>query len=214
VIVYDMEQGSSEWLQVRLGKVTGTRAAALLAPARKGAAESAKAATLREELICERLTHEPAVTPYQNADMKRGIEQEPDAVLAYEVESGALVRRYGFIAHDTLAAGCSPDGIVGEFAGVIECKCPRSLTHLAYLREGTLPDEYRAQVLHAVWVTGAQWCDFVSFDPRFPPHLQLFILRVTPAPEELQHYELLLRLFLSTVDTDVAALLARAEPAA
>jgi hypothetical protein len=101
-------------------------------------------------------------------------------------------------------AGCSPDGHVREWEGLIELKCPESTTHLEYLQAGVVPEEYRGQIVHSLWVTGAQWCDFVSFDDRFPEHLQLFIVRVKRADVDIDGYALAASLFLSEVEKEVA----------
>jgi hypothetical protein len=101
-------------------------------------------------------------------------------------------------------AGCSPDGYVGEWEGIVEVKCPESTTHLEYLQGGVLPEDYRGQAIHALWITDARWCDFVSFDDRFPDHLQLFIARVKRTDVDVDAYALAASLFLSEVDREVA----------
>jgi hypothetical protein len=101
--------------------------------------------------------------------------------------------------------GPSADGEIGNFTGLVELKCPKSATHLSYLRSRTVPKDYLAQITHQIWLSNAQWCDFCSFDDRFPPALQLFITRVTRDSVDLKAYELLVRMFLAEVDRDVEA---------
>jgi hypothetical protein len=89
--------------------------------------------------------------------------------------------------------------------GLLEIKCPSATTHLEYLQAGALPEAYLPQVTHNLWITGAAWCDFVSFDDRFPPALQLVIVRVQRDEAALRSYELMARMFLREVDDQVAA---------
>lgn len=206
--VIDVPQGSPEWLQARSGRLTGSCAADMLAEIKKG--EAAARRNLRVRLVVERLTGQPQEDGFVSFDMQRGKDLEPEAFRAYEMESGEVALRYGFLAHRDLSVGFSPDGIVGDFEGLLELKCPKSATHLSYLRGGGLPAEYRPQILHGMWVTGAQWCDFCSFDPRFTPELQLFRVRIERTPEleiELAGYARLAEAFLAEVDDELAAVL-------
>lgn len=150
--------------------------------------------------------------------MQRGIDKEPDAIAAYEALTGNLVMPVGFITHDTLQAGCSPDGLVSH-DGIVEVKCPNTSTHLAYYdNPECLLDKYRAQVVHNLWITQRSWCDVVSFDDRLPPHLQLVIVRYDAHTDEhtaeIASYELLARQFLSEVDAAVAKYALRAQEVA
>jgi hypothetical protein len=151
---------------------------------------------------------------FVNADMRRGTELEPLARAAYEAQTGAFVEESGFLVHPELAAGCSLDGHLGHFDGILELKAPRAATHLKYLRAGGLPLEHKWQVVHNLFITGACYCDFVSYAPAFPPALQLFITRVTRDSVDLKAYELLVRLFLAEVDRDVEAVAQLAQMAA
>jgi len=170
--------------------------------------EAAARRDLRAQLVCERLTNSPQEDSYINAAMQRGIDKEQDALTAYEIQTGQMVMPCGFVAHDTLMAGCSPDGEIDHYTGILELKCPKSATHLAYLRSREVPKEYLWQIRHSLWITGAQWCDFASFDDRFPSHLQLLVLRVKREDVDLKAYELLVRLFLSECDKELESLTA------
>jgi len=172
-IVSEHPQGCAEWLQIRAGKATGSRAADILAKLKTGG-EAASRANYRTQLVTERLTGSPAENGFMNDAMKWGTEQEPFARIAYEAQTGELVQESGFTYLPDLAAGCSVDGFIdGDRLGIVEYKCPISTTHIEYLLGGKLPPKYEPQVTHNMWVTGAQFCDFASFDPRMPPHLQL-----------------------------------------
>lgn len=124
-----------------------------------------------------------------------------------------LVSTTGFLAHDELMAGCSPDGLIGDKGG-LELKCPKSATHLGYLRSGKVPGQYIAQITQSLLVTGRDWWDFASFDDRFPEALQLFCVRVNRADVDLKAYELAARLFLNEVQAEVDAVAEMARKAA
>lgn len=201
------EQRSPEWFAARFGRLTGSVAGDMLA-ALKGGGEAYQRRDLRARLVCERLTGQPQEDGYVNAVMQRGIDKEPDAFDAYEAQSGNLVRRTGFLSHDALMVGCSLDGDVENFAGIVELKCPKSATHLSYLKTNGVPPNHMPQILHNLWVTGAQWCDFVSFDDRFPDGLRLFIQRVPRVELDILAYEKVALKFLAEVDAEVAAMAA------
>lgn len=201
-VVY-AEQRTPEWKAARVGRLTASRAKDVLATIKSG--EAAARRDYRLQLVCERLTGEPQDSTFVNADMERGTELEPMAFAAYEGVTGTVLDRCGFVAHDELAIGCSPDGIVGDFDGLVELKVPRSATHLGYLRSGGVPPDHLAQLLHALWVTGAPWCDFVSYDPRFPVNLQLFRVRLERDEAQLAAYAEKALTFLAEVEREVEA---------
>lgn len=202
-MVVEAEQRSPEWFAARLGRLTGSRAADMLATIKSG--EAAARRDLRVQLVCERLTQTLQEDMFVNAAMQRGIDCEPLAFAAYESLTGLMAVRSGFLAHDTIAAGCSLDGHVGDFAGILEVKCPKSATHLRYLRGGVVPSDYLPQITHNLWITKAMWCDFLSFDDRFPAALQTFLVHVNAADLDLAAYETKALAFLAEVDTEVAA---------
>jgi len=201
--VIEAEQRSPEWFAARLGRLTGSRAADMLATIKSG--EAAARRDLRIQLVCERLTQTLQEDAFVNAAMQRGIDCEPLAFSAYESLTGNVAHRTGFLAHDTLAIGCSLDGHVGDFAGILEVKCPKSATHLGYLRGGKVPAAYIPQITHNLWVTGAAWADFLSFDDRFPVELQTFLVRHERNEQEIASYALAATLFLSEVAAEVDA---------
>lgn len=204
--IHEVEQRSTEWNAIRAGKVTGSCAEAILAVRKRGTGELAIRRDLRHRLVVERLTGLPVEDmPYKGKDLQHGIDCEPEAFAAYEAAEREIVTRVGFVEHDELQAGCSPDGYIGEWEGVLELKCPASSTHLDYIRENVIPAEYYGQLVHALWITNAAWADFVSFDPRMQrPELRLFRKRLARASVDLAAYELAVRLFLDEVDAAVA----------
>lgn len=202
--VHDAPQGTPDWLQARVGRLTASRAKDMLATVKSG--EAAARRDYRLELACERLTGEPAASVFVNDDMRRGTELEPEAFARYEATTGQLVSRVGFLAHTTLLAGGSPDGVIGDYEALIEIKAPRPANHVRYLRGDGVPKEHEAQCLHLLWLTGAAWIDFVSYCPAMPAHLRLYVARMTPTARALEGYDEKVRTFLAEVDTEVAAL--------
>lgn len=201
---HNVEQRSEDWRRLRAGRVTGSAADALLAERKKGTGELAVRRNLRQKLVVERLTGIPVEDAAKGAAVQRGNDAEADAFRAYEARTGQLVKRSGFLEHTRLMAGASLDGYVGDYAGIVELKCPTSATHLDYLMAGTVPDDYRGQIFHNLYISGAAWCDFVSYDDRFiDPALRLFVVRVERDETQMKAYELMLTAFLSEVAAEV-----------
>lgn len=198
--VHEMEQGTPEWFAVRAGKLTASRAGDMMAQPRKGAKESVTKRNLIVQLAIEQVTGRPIVDSYKNDDMRRGTELEPMARALYEARCGVFVDRAGFI-ESTAVVGCgaSLDGYVDDFTGIIEIKCPKPAIHLGYIRASGVPSDYKEQVWHELMVTGAEWCDFVSYCPDFPAPLDLFVSRYTTTEVESKAYTLVCRLFLQEV---------------
>lgn len=200
-----MEQRTEEWFAARLGKVTASRVADVLAKIKSG--ESASRKNYKMELVVQRLTNKVGES-FTNAAMEWGTEQEPFARMAYEAHTGTFVKEDGFVDHPTIEGfGCSPDGIVGE--GLIEIKCPNTATHIETVLENKAPSKYIPQMQSQMACTGAKWCDFVSFDPRTPEDLQLFIIRVERDEEYIAEMEKEVKLFLQEVDDLHKQLLAK-----
>lgn len=171
-----MEQRSEEWFAARLGKVTASRVADVMAKTASGAAGAGRKNYLAE-LVAERLTGQPAER-FQSAAMAWGTECEPQARLAYEFLTDAEVVEVGFLPHPSIPNfGASPDGLVGD-DGLVEIKCPNTATHIDALMGARIKREYVLQMQVQMAVTGRAWCDFVSFDPRLPAEMQLFVQRV------------------------------------
>jgi len=200
-----MEQRTEEWFAARLGKVTASRVADVVAKTKSGSAASR--ANYMAELICERLTGRKG-EGFTNAAMEWGTEQEPNARAAYSVKTGELIEEVGFINHASIAgSGASPDGrIGGSGEGLVEFKCPATATHLEYILTDTVPSKYITQMQWQMACTGAWWCDFASYDPRLPEHLQLFIKRVPRDDAAIAHLETEVMAFLVELDQKVAKL--------
>lgn len=198
-------QGSPEWFAQRLGKVTASRLADVMAKAKAG--EAAGRANYRAELVAERLTGKQQ-EGFTNAAMKWGTECEPLARAAYEAEFGLLVVETGMVEHPTIAmSGASPDGLV-SIDGLLEIKCPETKSHIDTVLSGEAPAKYIPQMQWQMACTGRAWCDFVSFDPRLPPNVQMFVRRVLRDDDLIQTYEAEVRKFLAEVDSVVDRLTA------
>lgn len=204
--IVDFDQRSPEWLAARCGRLTSSYADCLFKEGKKKGEESVQRRDLRIRLALEQMTGVPQEDEYESDAMRRGREKEPDARLAYEAATGQLVREAGFLSHATLMVGTSLDGYLGDFEGIVELKCPKSATHIGYLKSKCVPNEYLSQIRHHVWVSGAQWADFVSFDDRLPEHLQLVVYRVTREQLDIPAYEQAVKAFLGEVAAEVEAL--------
>jgi putative phage-type endonuclease len=199
----DAPQGSEAWLAARVGLVTASRVADIIAKTKSG--PSASRAAYLGELVAERLTGVSAESGYTNDDMRRGIELEPRARFAYEVKTGLVVETVGLVLHPELQAGASPDGLVGD-SGLLEIKCPRTHVHIEYLEAGKPPSKYLPQMAWQCICTGRAWCDFASFDPKMPERLQLFVVRYEPDMGYLRELEAEVRAFIAEVDAKAANL--------
>ena len=196
-------QGSDEWKAIRCGKVTASRVADVIAKTKTG--WGASRANYMAELIAERLTKTPA-EHFTNAAMAWGTEKEPLARVAYEYIHDADVRLVGFVPHPRIEfSGASPDGLIGD-DGLIEIKCPNTATHLETLLGQTVPGKYVTQMQWQMACTGRLYCDFVSFDPRMPEHMQLFVSRVRRDGGLIPQLETMVREFLNELDDKLANL--------
>ena len=198
-----MEQRSPEWFTARLGKVTASRVADVIAKTKSG--YSASRANYMAELVCERLTGRSGDF-YQNAAMVWGTETEPMARSAYEAHSGNLVTETGLVLHSSISdAAASPDGLIDE-DGLVEIKCPNTSTHIDTLLDEKVPSKYVTQIMWQMACTGRKWCDFVSYDPRMPEHMQIFVKRVERDDDIIVELEREVEKFLSELDEKITTL--------
>lgn len=195
----DVEQRSTEWLNLRCGKVTASRVADVIAKTKTGV--SASRGNYLAQLVAERMTGQPSET-YSNASMQWGTDTEPLARAAYEAHTGELVTEVGFVHHPVISfSGASPDGFVG--GNLIEIKCPNTATHIDHLLSGNVPTKYIPQMQWQMACTGSDWCDFVSFDPRMPEKHQLFIVRCQRDNDYISMLESEVKQFLSEVQDTI-----------
>jgi putative phage-type endonuclease len=198
-----MEQRSDEWYKKRLGRATASRISDVVAKTKSG--YSASRANYMAQLVVERMTNKVAES-YSNSAMEWGTEQEPLARAAYEAHSSVLVDEVGMIDHPSVEmSGASPDGLVGP-DGLVEIKCPTTATHIDTLMGEEAPKKYYDQMQWQMACTGRKWCDFVSYDPRMPEGLQLFVKRVERDDEYIAMLEGEVATFLKEVSDKVEKL--------
>ena len=222
-------QRTEDWRQARAGSVTGSGFADVLMKL-KGGGEAKTRQTYRMKILAERITGQPAADVSAPA-LSWGKDNEEPARLAYEMHMAAhgdsvYVEQVGFQQHPDLDwVGTSPDGFVGD-RGMVEIKCPfnttvhlltiinaskaLALALLGEMKPGDLievPAEHMPQIQGNLWVTGREWCDFVSYDPRVPEHLQLYVTRVYRDEAYIKNLEAEVRKFLDEIEVNVSVLL-------
>jgi putative phage-type endonuclease len=191
-------QGSEAWFKSRLGSVTASRMSDVLAKGKAG--EAVTRQKYRMQIIAERVSGQVADS-FNNAAMQWGTDHEPLARIRYEADTGYFVDEVGFCNHPTIKwLGASPDGIISGVNALIEIKCPNTQTHLGYRLDNKPPAAYVNQMQCQMWVTGATYCDFVSYDPRVPEHLQLFVSRLRRDDDLIAKMETEVVKFLGEVD--------------
>jgi hypothetical protein len=201
--ILDMPQRSPEWFNARLGRLTGSTAGKMLARI-AGGREGADCKNLRMRLILERLTGKSQEkSTFVSDAMQAGIDREPDAVAAYEAQSGLLIERTGFLVHSELMAGCSLDGHVDDFDVLVSVKCRQPQAHWEFLRSSAVPNDAWWQMAHELWLTDALEHHYVSFNPDFPEHIQLRATVYTRDKFDLAKYDQEARAFLEGVDTEL-----------
>lgn len=172
-IIKDIEQGSDEWLKLRMGVATASNFNKIITATT--AKESSTLPKYALELATQHLLDKPEET-YKSSAMQRGSDLEPLARQAYQESSLCSVEEIAMFKSDCGNFGYSPDGLIGD-DGLIEIKCPLAITHLNYILDGKMPKDYIQQVQCGLWVSERKWCDFVSYHPNFKEQ-KLFIVRV------------------------------------
>ena len=204
-------QGTDEWKLARCGSLGASRMADAVARTKTG--YGASRANLMAELLVERLTGVPS-EGYTNAAMQWGTEKEPEARAAYEFKADVDVSEIGIVKHPTIpGTHASPDGLVGD-DGMVEIKCPNTATHVETLLGDEIAGKYVTQMQWQMACTGRKWCDFVSFDPRLPESMALFVKRVHRDDKRIAELETEARAFLAELDGKVSELLRRYEQVA
>jgi hypothetical protein len=199
-----MHQGTPEWFAARCGLATASKFKDVLATIKSG--EAATRRNYRAQLVCERLTG-TVQESFQNEAMRWGTDNEPFARIAYEAR-GNIVQEVGFIRHASLMAGASPDGFVGD-EGSIEIKCPNTATHIDTLLNG-MPPDHIPQVQGQMWIAERAWVDFVSYDPRLPENMQLYVQRIHRDEDYIKNLEKEVAKFLTEVDQTIEQLTRKA----
>lgn len=197
------DQRTPAWFAARLGKATASRISDIVAKTKTG--YSTSRTNYAAQLVAERLTGVPQDS-YCNPAMQWGIDTEGEARQAYCFHHDCDVAEVGFIDHPTIAmSGASPDGTIGE-RGLLELKCPQTATHIATLLGGSVPSKYYDQIQWQIACTERGWCDFVSYDPRLPEEMRLFVRRIERDAERIALLETEITSFLREVDETVLKL--------
>ncbi len=228
--VHDCDQKSEAWLKLRAGVLTGSRAALAFSKTLAGKWRADRK-NLAMQLTLERVTGQPQERKAGGYQIRDGEFREPHARRFYEVSTGMVVRECGFISDNELPIGCSPDGYIGDFEGLVSIKCPLAATHLDSLQKLhewhamqalpvdqiaaltmkahtlIIPEEYRWQIQHEMYVTGATWCDYLSYDASFPVKLRSVVIRVLRTDFDWDAYQSLVQEFLAEVDAEVEKVL-------
>lgn len=195
-----IEQGTPEWFALRLGKVTASRIADIMAKTKTGV--SASRGNYLIELALQRVTG-VFEESFINSAMEWGVMQEPHARMEYEVKNELFVEQLAFVDHPYIAwFGCSPDGLVGS-DGLVEIKCPNSKTHWETIKSQEVPSKYVFQIQTQIECTQREWCDFVSYDPRMPEKNKLFIKRIFRDDEAITQIKNGVITFLEEVEKEV-----------
>ncbi len=202
--IIDCPQRSPEWISARLGRVTSSAANELLS-SRKDGSEAAGRRNLRIRLALERITGRSQERDFQSDAMLAGVQREAEALAAYEVFTGNLLAKSGFLQHDSLMAGASLDGHADDFSFIVEAKSPIAATHWDYVQSNKVPTDYLRQVTHQLYVSGAGFCDWFSYQPEFPERLRVKLVTVKREDVDLLAYDRELKKFLAEVERDYAA---------
>ena len=160
-----VEQGTPEWFDIRKGMPTASMFSTVMSKGRGKEPSKTRAKYLRQ-LAGEILTGEP-MESYSNPYMERGKLMEQEAIDTYAFEHAVEPELVGFMYHEDLRVGCSPDRLVGE-DGLVECKTKTPHLQIELLEIGKVPSEHMKQIQGQLWVSGREWCDFISYWPRLP----------------------------------------------
>ena len=203
-LMKDLEQGSPEWLAARVGRVTASRIADVMAKGKGGEAQTRL--NYKWQLVAEVMTGQSQEDRFFSQAMAWGVEQEPFARAAYEIQTGGLVENVGLVAHPKIPrCAASPDGLVG-LDGLLEIKCPKTPTHLEYMEKGAIPGHYQLQMLWQMACTGRAWVDFATFDPRLPEELQLFVMHFPRDQARIDAIEAEVQKFWNEIDEIIETL--------
>lgn len=191
-------QGSPEWFAARAGRATASEFETILKEGRAKGTPSVGRQKYAMRLAIERITGS-IEEQGEFAATKHGHEFEPLARMAYEAKSGNIVDEVGFVQHEILMVGSSPDGLIDDDGG-LEIKCPANRdVHALTLRYG-MPNEHIGQVQGNLWVTNRKWWDFVSYNPNMPEGLKLYIQRIERDDDYIESLELSVTKFCDEVD--------------
>ena len=207
-----VKQGSTEWHELRRGRVTATGFKNFLTPKKYQLKATRTEYAIQLALERFRIEDEP---PFETEWMRRGLELEPYAVEAYEAQTGVKTELAGFISADhenptvSKFVGCSPDRLVGAW-GLLEIKCPKNKTLVNYCVTDETPPEYYLQCQAQLWITGRKWCDLFAWSPDLEKGYRALI---EPDEAAFRAFDKNVPLFLEELETEAVAMVEFLEPA-
>lgn len=193
-------QGTDAWFAMRLGKVTASRVADVMAKTKTGVAASRQNYLI--ELALQRVTgvFEQGFTTQA---MQDGIDREAQARVLYEVTTGEFVDQAPFVDHPTIQGfGASPDGLVNT-NGLCEIKCRGNSGHWEVIKTNEIPKKYWIQQQAQLSCTGREWNDYVGYNPNFPDKSKLYVQRVYRDEAFIADMEAQIKQFLIEVEEEV-----------
>ena len=194
LITLNCEQGTEEWLTARLGIPTATGVSNIVTPSGK---KSSAWTSYLAELVAESI--EGLTEDFKSSDMLRGNQLEEQARMAYEFATGNDVVQVGGVYRNAdKDMMISPDGLIPTLRKGLEIKCPKMKTHIKYIIEGVVPREYIIQVQVALWITGYDSWDFVSYCPEYQKQT-LFIRNAKPDPVLMKAFDKYIPQFIETL---------------
>jgi predicted phage-related endonuclease len=207
-----LQQGTEEWRLARCGSIGASDAPSVVRRTKSG--YSADRDSLMANKVLERLTGVPVEIPKSFA-MQQGTAREPDARMLYELLRGVEVEEVGLVPHPSIKGShASPDGLIAGISGLIEIKCPMPAKHLDTLINETISNDHLTQMAWQMACTGRSWCDYVSFNPDFPAHMQIWVRRVHRDNALIAELEREIAQFIKEIDRKVEQLSRRYAAAA
>lgn len=168
MIQHDVQQGSEQWIALRLGRISASSMDKIISPTGK---RSTQADKYMNQLLAEFITGESAETFKGNRYTERGHELEEEAADYYAMMKRVDVVKIGYCTTDDGLVGCSPDRLIGN-DGLLEIKVPDPGTAVEYMLSGKLEQEYRPQLQAQLYVTGRKWVDIMCYLPKAKPIIQ------------------------------------------
>ena len=165
--IHDVQQGTPEWLELRLGVPTASELDQLIAPSTLQIRKGEMPASYIARKLAERWLGRSVETASSWA-MEQGSILESEARPLLSIRLGVEIRTVGFVTTDDGLFGASPDGLLDDGSGV-EIKCPLPATHFRYLMSGEVPPDYALQCQGGMYATGAKRWTFMSYCRGAPP---------------------------------------------
>lgn len=185
-LIFNFPQKSEEWYKTKEQYPLSASNAQAIGNQGKGLE------TLVNETLAKKYSIQDYEKRYTNDDLERGIELEPLARSIYELRTEQKVEEVGFVTDEEISkvGGASPDGIVGDFEGLVEIKSFNNEKHFElicqYKETGTfdIESKYQWQMQQQILFTGAKWCDYVAFNPNYKE--SMLIQRVYRDEEKIE----------------------------